>query len=268
MVKFCSSEFSKIAMKFCEKLDYAQEIVKGNIYMKECRYFRCLEDTFRGDPYDGMTYVVEEYKKIPFTFSDGTTRKVQIMNEDTYGLEYDDKIPIFCSTLLDGRIITPLSNSSGVFCKEFLEEISQFGKYVVCFSIKEFEEKALEHAFKKDLLYQFGRVSYLNYTDVFPPSAYEEGQTGEQVIMFWGLIYKLMGDSIEGGTPFQTENCALFQKDSSYCWQNEWRFILLDEKNILIPAYSEYYIMSIGQLSSARVYEINEIVNATIEFNC
>lgn len=86
--------------------------------------------------------------------------------------------------------------------------------------------------------------------------------------MFWGLIYKLMGDSIEGGKPFQTESCALFQKASSYCWQNEWRFALLDEKNILIPAHSDYYIMSIGQLSNARVYEINDIVNATIEFNC
>ncbi len=266
MVKFYSSEFSKTAMKFCEKLEYAQEIVKGNIYMKECGYFRYLEDTFRGDPYDGVTRIVEEYKKIPFTFSDGTKREIQIMNDDIYGLEGDDKFPIFCSTLFDENIITPLSDSSGVFCKEFLKEISQFGKYVACFSIEEFEDKALDHAFEKDLFYQFGRVAYLNCTDVFPSSSHNV-QIDERVKMFWGIIYKHTGESIEGGILFQTESYALFQKDPFYRWQNEWRFVLLDKENILIPAHSDYYVMSIGSFSSGRIYEINDIVNATIEFN-
>ncbi len=266
MVKFYSSEFSKIAMKFCEKLEYAQEIVKGNIYMKESGYFRCLEDTFRGDQYDGIIHVVEEYKKVPFTFSDGTTCEIQIMSEDTYGLKDDDKFPIFCSTLFDEHIITPLSDSSGVFCKEFIEEISQFGNYVVCFSVEEFEDKALEHAIEKDLFCQFGRVAYLNYTDVFPSSSHNE-QIDERVELFLGLIYKHTGENIEGGKPFQTESYTLFQKDPFYRWQNEWRFVLLDEKNVLIPAHSDYYVMSIGMLSSARVYEINDIINATIKFN-
>jgi|GEM_PF-3136647 len=265
MVKFYSSEFSKFSIKFYEKLEYAQEIVKGNIYMKESGYFRCLENTFRGDPYDGITHVVEEYKKVPFTFSDGTTCEIQIMNDDTYGLKDDDKFPIFCSTLFDENIITPIDDSSGIFCKEFLEEISQFGKYVVCFSVEEFEDKALEHAIKKDLFCQFGRVAYLNYTDVFPPSSYNE-QIGESARIFWDMVYKHTGESIQGGN--QTESYTLFQKNSFYKWQNEWRFTLLDENNILIPAHSDYYIMSIGTLSSARVYEINDIINANIELNC
>jgi hypothetical protein len=60
-MKLACSDFGNILMKFCEKPEYAKDIVNGHIYMKEIGYFRKLEDPFRGDPYDGQIHIQEEY---------------------------------------------------------------------------------------------------------------------------------------------------------------------------------------------------------------
>jgi hypothetical protein len=53
-MRFLRSECGNVLLKFCERAEYAQGILAGNIYMKEGAYFRRLEDTFRGDPFDGL----------------------------------------------------------------------------------------------------------------------------------------------------------------------------------------------------------------------
>ena len=262
-MRFLRSEVGNVLMKFCEKPEHAKGILEGHIYMKESGYFRRLENGFRGDPYDGRILVQEEYKKVPITYRDGTTYEVQLMSDDIYGLPNDDKIPIFCATQLDESIIDSISDSMGVFCEEFKREISQFGRYAVCISVDEFLKKSDCYVAEKELCYQFGKITYINYADIFPPTVYKEN-VSRRLQQFSGMIYKHSGEIIEGYYA-DTSELSLFQKNTSYAWQNEWRFVLKNDKNDIIPETQDYHVMSVGKFESGRTCETKDIINATID---
>jgi hypothetical protein len=57
----------------------------------------------------------------------------------------------------------------------------------------------------------------------------------------------------------------LFQKNTSYRWQNEWRLVLRSEEDNIIPQGKDHHVMSIGRLKNARILEIGDILNATID---
>ncbi len=230
--------------------------------MKESGYFRQLENAFRGDPYDGRNNVQEEYRKDTITLR-GKTYDMQIMSDDVFGIPNDDKIPIFCGSLFDEFIIDYTSDSTGVFCEEFRKEIRQFGRYIVCISVQEFVNKSGNHAAKKGYGYQFGKVTYINYAEIFRPALYEDN-VNTRLQQFYGMIYKHSGGIIEGCFSDSSE-LMLFQKNAAYSAQNEWRFVLKDEENSVIPETQDYYTMSIGKLKSARIYDIDDILNATID---
>lgn len=257
---FYSSGFSDIAVKFCEKPEYAEEMAAGNIYMKESAYFRQLEDTFRGDAFDGQIRVIKKIETVPFRFSDGTVADCEMVSDVSYGLPNGDKIPIFCATMIDSHIVDPVSERTGVFCEEFQHEISQFGRYAVCFSVNEFIDKAYDKILR-DQWPQFGKVAYLNYHDIFPVGD-EESDPG----IFYGLIDLYSGNTIEN-IFYNRRDLMLFRKDTSYQWQNEWRFVLRNDRDNIIPENRDYHILSLGKLESARIYELDDILNANIAFD-
>ncbi len=263
---FYQTKFENIVIKFCEKLEYAEDIAHGNIYMKSSGYFRQLEDNYRGDIYDGRIHVEEEFATVPLQFGDGRVCDTIIMTDDVYGLPNNDKIPIFCASLVSAHIVDPISKDRGAFCKEFVKEIRQFGQYAVCFSLDEFIDKAIDYAVKKDFLFQFGKISYISYNDIFP-ATYNKDHTGIRLGDFYGIVYKNFGKKIEGIHPFHNANLMLFQKNPSYIWQNEWRFVLTNEKNDIVSETEDHHIMCLGKLTSAKICRTDDIIDSNIVFD-
>lgn len=263
---FHRSQFLNTAFKFVEKRAFAEDVAKGNIYMKESGYFRKLEDIYRGDFLDGRICVEQEYKRIPVLLPDGSSYEMKIMSDTIYGLENDDKIPVFCATLFEGGIVTPISKSQAKFRDEFLSEISLFGKHVVCFSIEEFVSKAFDYAIQNDCMCSDGRIAYMDYTNIFPRSAHEKEETAVRLTQLPGIIDFFSAGHIDINGP-HTETYYLFQKNTSYRWQNEWRFVLQNENQDIIPSDQDHIIMPIGPLASARIYELQDIIDAIIELD-
>jgi hypothetical protein len=266
-MNFAYSDLGNVLMKFCEKPEYAKDILNGTIYMKESGYFRNLEDTFRGDRNDGIVRVQEEYMKVPVELSGGMC-EMQIMTDDVYGLPNGDKIPVFCATLLDEIIIDPISSSSGVFCEEFRKEILQFGRYAVLIPVREFLDKSDAYMSKTGFGSRFGKVTYLNFSDVYADSTASYGDSiGFRVKQFLEICDKHSCGAINDDF-LETSELFMFQKNTSYRWQNEWRFVLKSEEGDVIPTEKDYHVMSIGRLEGARIFEIESILNATIDLTC
>jgi hypothetical protein len=238
-MKLLGYDLGNTLLKFCEKREYCQDIVDGNIYMKQNGYFRQLDDSYRGDRFDSRIFIEWEQERIWKRGPAGRIEETVIMADVEYGLKNDDKIPVFCASVFDGAIIDPPEKFHSMLCKEFIKEITKFGKYVVCFSLDEFLAKALLHSLENGFKWNHSKVDYFD-----TKAAYSQFRDDQD-----------MTDAF----PF-----ALFKKDYPYHWQNEWRLVFRNDGNTIIPPEKDYYVMCIEPLENAKIFSIDELINALI----
>lgn len=239
-MKLRGFDFENTLFKFCENIEYCQDIIEGHIYMKENAFFRQLDDTYRGDRFDSRVFVEWEQERVLERGPDGSLEETIIMADREYGLENDNKMPIFCATIFDAAIVSEPQNGYSLFYKEFIKEISKFGKYVVCFPLDEFIEKSLHHSLENGYEWHYSKVHYFDTKAVYSQ-------------------YQGDGHDMHHSFPF-----ALFKKDDVYRWQNEWRLVFMNDGNTMISKEEDHYIMSIEPFERAKIFEIMDFASSPI----
>lgn len=226
-MKIKDFEFPLYLVKFCEKEEYADSLLAGNLYMKASGYFRNLpgENAFRGDPYDGkfkinigdeIAYIeTEDGERIYLNGVPGVK-----MTSFVQGFEGDDKIPIFCACLLDDSILEKTGETSFRIKRQNVEHLEQFGAYAVFIPLGELVDKLEKyHEQNPDIFFTGKKVSYIDL------------ENSEE---------EIPEDRLE----------AFFRKDTAYKEQNEWRLLAYAADHELIEE-SDAWICDVGAFQYA-----------------
>lgn len=236
-MKLGEFELPRYLLKFCEKREYAEELLKGKLYMKESGYFRRLEDTYRGDVNDGVKPIDMTGKTVIIESIGSNKVKIPLDNIMNFrlGFEGDKKTPVFCASMMDDDILEKIDNTSCKYRDEFLSELSKFGEYVVIISYDEFIMKIQAKIEEKnDLAALFSKVKYVDIMKEydFP-----------------------VCDDFEG---IESQYRQFFNKDKSYKWQNEFRLLLLGKhNNELINSSNDSYVLDIGEFKYALMTTVD-----------
>lgn len=218
--------------------------------MKESGYFRKLEDNYRGDPYDGkqpVTPTSNDYILIGDPKSPMGQIRIdapQIIKME-FGFQGDDKIPLFCCSLLSEEIVARKGKREFSLKPGFISEMSKFGKYAMIFCLSELAQGLLSYA-NANLL---GLIAHpVSYVDI---SKEYDGSSSAGMYS------------------------AFFKKDLKYQGQNEWRALLSKPASPLvsptpwapligagedhliatIPPFKQYGIVTISELEK-QVFKI------------
>lgn len=233
-------EIPDLLIKVCEEEKFAKDVIEGNLYMKESGYFRKLEDNYRGDNKDGKMPIRGTFDIIKENI-DGKDERfseafphIKIDNEVMVGVKGDDKYPIFCSTLLDEKILITAhdrgNNKVIKFKTSYINEMKRFGEYVVVFSKQELLSKLKEKVTSQEYKCIINRnVDYVHIN-----KKYNLNNIGE-----YSQIY-----------------AQFFNKDVAYTEQNEFRVLIPD--GTLISQDKDYYRISIGKFVNAQMYHIDQ----------
>lgn len=137
--------------------------------MNESGYFRKLEDTYRGDKFDGKCPISLHSHKgdfLEFGPEDSTEGRIKIPIESitdfTVGFTGDNKIPMYCCSELSETILQKETDTSLKFRDEFISEMEQFGAYYILFSKIEFLQHMLDYINSNEIDGIWGDVSYVD----------------------------------------------------------------------------------------------------------
>lgn len=244
-MKVFQYEFPDMLIKVSNKKEYLEDLCAGKIYMNESGYFRKLEDTYRGDKFDGRCLISfhdhsgeflefgpvdepEQHIKIP----------IETISDFTVGFSGDDKIPLYCCSQLTEKILCKKTETSLKFREEFISEMEQFGAYYALFSKTEFLQHMYKYITDNNLGGKWGCVSYVDVQSEYP--------------------IEILNDKT------RNQYDSFFKKDLSYTWQNEWRILLVSNQKPLIKD-ANYYIAKIKPLTWFHIGEISELRTNTIE---
>ncbi|MTK08471.1 MAG: hypothetical protein F8N38_15475 [Hungatella sp.] len=230
MSKVFGNQINNFLLKVCEKEEYAKDLKAGKLYMKESGYFRKLEDNYRGDYNDGKIPIKSDLVK--YNKLDNSSERfsevfpgVKVVLQA--GFQGDDKIPIFCSTLFNEKILQGVYKKGEhkvyQFKSSYINEMRRFGKYMVVFRLDELISKL------KD-----------------------ENAIGD-VVSYWKI------EELYGLRNINTSHNyrQFFNKDIAYQNQNEYRILIPDSK--LIEKNKDFHILSVGELVTARIFETMNI---------
>lgn len=241
-------KYSNVLLKFSSKREYLEDLTQGLLYMNESGYFRGLEDTYRGDPNDGKSPVsLEKYQdeKLIIGPADGSHESIEIpishVSNFKIGFHGDDKIPLYCCTMLTGDILERDGPNTFRFCQEFIAEMKQFGDYVVWIDGEELIRSVERYAEEHGLLAMYGPVEYLDILSVYDLELLNERRANQY-------------------EPF-------FKKDQAYRWQNEWRLLFLSQNGDLIGEQEHHLCVQLPPLKWAHIFTIKDLEENRIEVN-
>lgn len=233
-------------IKVSNNKQYLEDLCNGRVYMNESGYFRKLEDTFRGDKFEGRYLISFKNLKKEFIelVSENNPKErikipVQAVKSLTLGFEKDDKIPLFCCSQISESILIKESETSLRFREEFISEMEQFGSYYILFSKIEFLQNMLEYIHQNNIGGKWGPVSYVDIQSEYSTNI-------------------LCDDN-------RNQYNVFFQKDKSYFWQSEWRILLASNNKSLIDTNEHYYIAKTKSLNWFHIGDIQTLRDATIE---
>lgn len=245
-MKVFQYEFPDMLMKVSSKKEYLEALCNGCVYMNESGYFRKLEDTYRGDKFDGR-YLISFHNHagefLEFGPEDEPEQRIKIpietVKDFTVGFSGDDKIPLFCCLQLSESILQKEAETSISFREEFVSEMEQFGEYYLLFSKAEFLQHMLDYLTDHDLGGKWGPVSYVSL------------QTAYHIEML--------------NDPSRKTYDVFFKKDVSYAWQNEWRILLASRDKPLLDCNTHHYVVEMKPLSWFHIGKISELRTTAIE---
>lgn len=227
------------------KLDHLKEICNGKLYMNESGYFRHLDNKYRGDVYDGRRPINMQKSGTPsLTFFNPNdlhqrvTIPAETVKNFTKGFYKDDKIPIFCCSKIDERILQKQSETKWILKQEFIDEMKQFGEYYLLLDKNELLHRLSEYAKNKNILIKENDVKYENIH-----SAY-----GMEIL------------TETNSDPLQ----SFFIKDEHYRWQNEWRVCLTNKNCSLIGNKENYYEVLFNPLTFAIIGKVSDLYVQTL----
>lgn len=245
-MKVYGHDVPNILIKVFEEEEYAKSLMAGILYMKECDYFRKIEEDHRGDYWDSRIHARLENNLVRRNNIDGTIERFSdifpgMIAYGINGIEGDNKFPIFCSTLFNENIISKNVHINGTsktfkFKNSYINESRELGKYAVVFSASELLSKIKAKVDAKEYKEVIGDV--VNYWDIHTLYKFHD-------------IY-----------PYVRNYRYFFNKDLKYKNQNEYRILIPD--NTLIEKDKDYYKMSVGELTSAKLCPIEEFYEITI----
>lgn len=234
-------EFPLYIIKFCEKEEYIDSLLAGNLYMKASGYFRSLpgEDTYRGDEFDGkkpldigdaVAYLEgPDGERIYMNGMDGVS-----ITKFVSGFEGDDRVPIFCACLMSEDILEKTSEDSFKIKDEYIGELSQFGSYAAMIPLGELFNKLEQYRKENPHIYFKGQqVQYVDIRKYYDP--YEVDADGE-----WDV-------------PF-------FTKDNAYRFQHEWRLLAISGQE-LIGEGEDSWICSLGAFQYAVKLSTEDLIH-------
>lgn len=231
-----------IGIKFSEKREYLEDLAKGKIYMNESGYFRKIDNNFRGDKFDGKCPFLtsSEWKIEVGSFGD-LKEKIIIPGENikdfTVGFANDDKIPLFCCSIVSDKILDIQENGTMKFNDEFIAEMQKFGEYYMIFDLNELVDGMQEYANKYKI---YARSACVEYKDIYE-------------------VYNIETFDLHKRDIFE----PFFVKDSSYCLQNEWRILLDNGNKKLISETENHLLVKIKPFEQFLIDEVNNMKNFT-----
>jgi len=235
-------EFPDMLIKVSSKKEYLEDLRDGKIYMNESGYFRKLEDTYRGDRFDGRCPV--SFDNQPDGFFEFGSVKIPLssVKDFTVGFINDDKIPLYCCSQLSDSILIKETDTSFKFRDEFISEMEKFGGYYALFMKNEFLQNMVNHINDKQFNAKWGPVSYVDI------------QSEYQI----NIIADKDRNKLE----------AFFKKDSTYMWQNEWRILMASSNDKpIISKEDNHYIAQIKPLTWFHIGEISELRSGSIKLS-
>ncbi|MCL2765260.1 MAG: hypothetical protein FWD40_08300 [Treponema sp.] len=194
-------------IKFFDSKKYAEDLLNGKLFCHESGWFRKLDDSFRGDKYDGKRPINVNGKLLQWGNINATASGVM-----SAGFVGDNKLPIYCLSIIDINILDKFQENTYLFKPCFVEKMKQFGKYAVLLTnYGEFVDDISEYATSKELALTNFRVEYVDIKKEYQIDDYNNTRSLK---------------------PF-------FTKDIEYEYQNEIRFLwqqkdgqpLIDSKN-------------------------------------
>lgn len=242
MKVFQYDDFPDMLIKVSNKKEYLEDLCAGKIYMNESGYFRKLEDTYRGDKFDGRCPIsFHEHSFLEFGPVDEPEQRIKLSIENirdfTIGFSGDDKIPLYCSSQLTEKILYKETETSLKFREEFISEMEQFGCYYALFSKSEFLEHMCNYIIENNLSGKWGSVSYVDIQSEYP--------------------IEILNDES------RNQYDSFFKKDISYEWQNEWRMLLVSNETPLLEN-DNHYIAEIEPLTWYHIGKTSELRTNTI----
>ena len=238
-MKLGNVEFPTYLLKFYDKKEHRDDFINGDIYLKESGYFRKLEDVYRGDKNDGRRPMNPQGLGLSFEVPNVMTIPINDVYEFQEGFDGDDKIPIFCASFVNEKIVYKTGKESYRFKKEFIDELSKFGMYAVFIDLHELREKLKKISIKNEISYKENFVTYSN-------------------------ILKKYTEACSSPKTLEEQYQSFFYKDSSYRWQNEWRLVLDTTKAPLIYGDADNYILHLGKFKSAMSLNVDQFANKEI----
>ena len=215
---------SDYIIKFCQKQEYVDDILSGRIFMNELSVFNKIDDSFRGDEYDGMRVI----KMSPNTVAkiewrgEALTLPIDILSQSHVGI---NKIPVFNACLLNEKNLQRVTDSTFKFCPIFIKHMEQFGEHVVLLSKSEFAKKMETYVIDNNMYMHNGNIKYVDI-ETPPPKA----DTWEDSIREYVFVKTL-------------------SEHRNYDLQNEWRLAITYPQ--IIPECKSFYVADIGKLQYA-----------------
>lgn len=227
-------------IKVAEKKEYIDDLLAGNIYMKESGYFRKLEDCYRGDCYDGRR-PIDIGDEIAYLENPETGERLYLngvpgvqMTNFNVGFEGDDKIPIFCAFMMDADVIEITGEDSFCIKPSYLQELAQFGQYVAFIPLGEMMMKLDEYGKQhRDIAFFTGKVAYMDIMKEYSADQDDDDELGK---------YR-----------------AFFNKDMKYAKQNEWRIVALGREK-LINETMDHWKVNVGAFQYAVGMEMDDLL--------
>ena len=222
-------------LKFFSHKEYAEDLLNGKLYCHESGWFRKLDDKYRGDQYDGkmplnVDGMLVEWGPIR-CISSGVAVK---------GFNNDNKLPIYCLSVIDIKILDKVSGTSYILKPTFVEKMKQFGTYLAILNnYSEFLRIVTSHADTKQLAASHFRVEYSN----------------------------IMNEYDTGFTENKRSLKHFFIKDKEYEYQNEFRFLWQRKDGVLlIDNAKDHIVLDIGYPLSGVVASIDELASEPFTF--
>ena len=209
-------------MKFFSCRKYAEDLLKGKLYCHESGWYRKLEDNFRGDKHDGKRPINIDGKVIEIGDVRGIGSGVAVG-----GFTGDDKIPLYCLSIIDINILDKVSDTTYNFKPTFVEKMKAFGTYVVLLtSYDKFIDTVTSYASTNQLAVSYFPVEYVDIMNE----------------------YSIGNGRIRSLEPF-------FVKDKDkYGYQNEFRLLWQRKDGIpLIDSSKDNIMIDIGYPLSGNV---------------
>ena len=223
-------------MKFFSCHKYAEDLINGKFFCHESGWFRKLGDNFRGDKYDGIRPINIDGMTVEFGGIIGTGSGIM-----TKGFECDDKLPIYCLTIVDINILDKVNYNTYFIKPAFVEKMKQFGEYVV----------------------------FIPYYDKFINDITGYSSTNNLTISCSRVKYvKILNEYLIGEKKKSRSLKQFFTKDSEYEYQNEFRIIWQRQDGLpMIDNLEDSITINIGHPFYGSIMSIYEVLTIPLIFS-